>query len=196
MQAGTLRYRMAIEQRATTRTGSGAPAEAWSTFAKVWAGFEELTGRELMAAQKLVAGSTCKITIRYIPGVVPEMRVNWLDRRAKTTRIFDILNSSDEMERHRSLELLCSENDIKPGETIAGPVSAPAVALPYGRKSFTGAIDGVNQVYILPGNPDPNILQAFRNGDLQTSPGDFALNGNQVTYTAPPAAGDSLAFFF
>jgi SPP1 family predicted phage head-tail adaptor len=115
MQAGTLRYRMSIEQKGTARSGSGAPVETWSTFAFIWAGFESLGGRELEAAQKLVAEANCKITLRYIPGVVPEMRVNWFDRRANNTRLFDILSSTDEMERHRSLELLCREHDLKPG---------------------------------------------------------------------------------
>jgi SPP1 family predicted phage head-tail adaptor len=107
---------MTIEQRGSTRTPSGAPQETWSTVAIVWAGFQSLSGRELEAAQKIVADATSQISLRYLPGVIPEMRINWFDRPAKATRHFDILAVTDEMERHRSLVLLCREHNILPGQ--------------------------------------------------------------------------------
>jgi SPP1 family predicted phage head-tail adaptor len=186
MQAGTLRYHMAIEQKGSTRTATGSVQETWSTVAKVWGGFEELTGRELEAAQKIVADATSKVTIRYVAGIVPEMRLNWFDRAAKITVLLDILNASDPERRHRSLELLCREHQIGSGSAIIAPGAQITAPLPYGRKGFTGTIDGVNTVFTLPSAPDITILQIIYNGLILSPPSGYTINGNQVTFAIAP----------
>jgi head-tail adaptor len=198
--AGKLRYVVTIEKNSAARTASGAPRQdSWSTVATVRAGISPLSGREAEAAQKIVAEANSKIVMRFVPGIVPEMRVNFFDRRIQATRLFDILNVNDVEEKHMDLVLLCLEHDIKPAGVVISPNPAAAGPSAWGRKNFAEAVDGVRVTFTLPSNPDPNLLQVMRNGQVLTSPQDFTLNGNQVTFaTAPKAAngGDPADIIF
>lgn len=66
----------------------------------------------------------------------------------------------------------------------------------YAGLTLTGAIDGVNIVFVLPIAPDPLILQVYRNGQLLIDGGnDFTLNGATITMVTAPAIGDSLVAY-
>ncbi len=56
------------------------------------------------AAQSTQADVTHRITLRYMSGITPKMRVNY------NSRIFDILSVINVGERNRELQLMCRES--------------------------------------------------------------------------------------
>jgi SPP1 family predicted phage head-tail adaptor len=75
--APRLRHRVTIQNFATTQdSNTGAVADAWTNLhtgvpAEIW----PMSGREFVAAQSIQAGVSTKITIRYLDGIEPRMRV-------------------------------------------------------------------------------------------------------------------------
>jgi len=104
MRAGKLRNTIAIEQVAETQDADGSVIESWSTFASAQASIEPISGREYFAAQTTQADVTHRISLRYLAGVMPKMRVKY------GSRIFDILSVININERNRELQLMCRES--------------------------------------------------------------------------------------
>lgn len=74
--AQRLRHRVTIEHVTETRDADGGVVTAWATLhSKVPAEIVPLSGREFMAAQAAQAGITARLTIRYMAGITPKMRV-------------------------------------------------------------------------------------------------------------------------
>ena len=73
--AHRLRHRVTIEQLATTRDEFGGVVESWGTVAIVPAEVWPLSGREFIASQAAQAGVNARMTIRYVAGITPKMRV-------------------------------------------------------------------------------------------------------------------------
>lgn len=74
--APRLRHRVTIEQVTETRDADGGVVTAWATLhSKVPAEIVPLSGREFVAAQAAQAGITARLTIRYMAGITPKMRV-------------------------------------------------------------------------------------------------------------------------
>lgn len=75
--APRLRHRVTIQNFVSTQDGTtGAVTDTWKNVstdvpAEIW----PMSGREFVAAQSIQAGVTTKITIRYVDGVEPRMRV-------------------------------------------------------------------------------------------------------------------------
>lgn len=108
MRAGDLRRRVTLQSRSTIKDSFGAQSTAWSDVATVWAEVSPLSGRELMAAQSINVEISHLVTIRFQqqfagPKAVAAMRILYGDR------IFNIHASLDTDERHRSIQLTCSE---------------------------------------------------------------------------------------
>lgn len=108
MQAGKLRHRIEIQKRQTGGVDAfGGRSEGWSFVAKAWASIEPQTGRQLEFARQFTATVSHKITMRYVPGLSPAMRVKF------GSRIFEINGVIDLEERHREINLFCTENATK-----------------------------------------------------------------------------------
>jgi SPP1 family predicted phage head-tail adaptor len=76
VRAGRLRHLVTIQTRGETRNPDGGSVPAWADFAVgVPAEFQSVSGREYLSAGALQAEVTAKITIRYLSGVLPSMRV-------------------------------------------------------------------------------------------------------------------------
>jgi SPP1 family predicted phage head-tail adaptor len=104
MEAGKLRHKVTLEQLDTGQDSAGAVERSWSDFARdIWASVEPLSGREYFQAQQVASETSVRVRIRYRSGVLPTMRVVYGDRR------FEILAVIDPEERHRELQLMCSE---------------------------------------------------------------------------------------
>ena len=103
MNIGILRHRATIQQLVNIDDGAGGSIETWENVATVWAAIEPLRGNERYTAQQVQSTLTHKVTIRYREGIKPQMRLTY------EGRIFDIESVIDIEERHRWLELLCSE---------------------------------------------------------------------------------------
>lgn len=103
MRAGLLRHKITIQRATETQSAAGALSTTWATFATVWSEIEPITGREFFA-QKIIQGEiTHKITIRYLSGVVPKMRIIY------GSRTFDIEQVMNVRERNKEMALMCKE---------------------------------------------------------------------------------------
>jgi hypothetical protein len=89
-----------------------------------------------------------------------------------------------------------SPNDCVRANGTVGPCGSAASIGFVDMEAPQGAINGVNQVFLLTQAPAPaSSLHLFRNGILQKPGVDFVLNGNTVTFLsgATPQPGDELA---
>lgn len=78
MKAGALRHRITLEHNVTTRDEWGGEVVGWQTFAAdVPAEVVPLSGREFIAAGELQGQVQARITIRYLPGVLDTMRIQF-----------------------------------------------------------------------------------------------------------------------
>lgn len=108
MRAGDLRHRIRLQRRSETRDALNQPATSWVDVAALWAEVLPLAGRKLMVGQAIHSEVTHTIGIRYqaqfaSPREVAKMRILYNDR------IFNIHASIDVEERHKMIELSCSE---------------------------------------------------------------------------------------
>ncbi len=103
MQAGKLRYLVTVQQPTDTPNSFGEPVITWAALVRTHASIEPLSGRELWNAQQVQAQVTHRVRLRYYPGVMAKMRVSY------GSRYLNIESVIDPEERHRELELLCTE---------------------------------------------------------------------------------------
>lgn len=77
MIAPRLRHRVDIQNFASVQdSNTGAVTDTWTdVFESIAAEIMPMSGREFVAAQSIQAGVNTKITIRYVDGVQPRMRV-------------------------------------------------------------------------------------------------------------------------
>ena len=101
MKSGELRHRVTLER--TSDSSDWGRTGAWSTFATVWAKVEPMSGREYQEGRVDRGELTHVVTIRYLAGVRPDMRVNFEGRYLK------IVAPRNLEERNRWLELDCNE---------------------------------------------------------------------------------------
>ena len=63
----------------------------------------------------------------------------------------------------------------------------------YYNETPTGAIDGVNTVFTLANNPNPDSsLEVILNGQILTAGGDYTLSGTTITFANAPLEGSIL----
>lgn len=103
MKIGSLRHRVTLQEYAGSADSYGAITEEWVDVTTVWAEIEPLSGKEFFVAQQVNSQVDIKIRIRYISGVMPQMRVLY------GTRTFSIVSVLDIEERHREIHLMCKE---------------------------------------------------------------------------------------
>ncbi len=103
MKIGKLRHRIAIEQVANIQDADGSVIETWSGFAMAQASIEPVSGREYFAGQTTHSDVTHRVYTRFIPGVIPRMRIVY------QSRIFEIISVINTRERNTELQLMCRE---------------------------------------------------------------------------------------
>lgn len=105
MIIGKLRHKITIEQKTKVSDGAGGWTETWVAFASnVSAAIDPVSGKEFFEAQQTQSSVSHKIRIRYKPGVLPSMRVNFKGR------IFAITSPPINWEeRNRDMMIMCSE---------------------------------------------------------------------------------------
>jgi SPP1 family predicted phage head-tail adaptor len=104
MRAGRLRHRVVIQDYTESQNTYGEATKNWTDYATVWAAVEPIKGREFWQSQQVNAEIDVKITMRYITGVKPKMRV------VSDSRIFEIEAVINVEERNRELQLLAKES--------------------------------------------------------------------------------------
>jgi SPP1 family predicted phage head-tail adaptor len=110
MRAGRLRHSVVIQRRTGAANAFNEPTDTWADLATVSAGIEPIAGREYFAAQQVQSEVSHRVTIRYMEGVSPKDRLVWTDPATSVARYFDIRAVIDRDERHRALELMCTEH--------------------------------------------------------------------------------------
>jgi head-tail adaptor len=114
MRAGPLRQRATIQSRSSVPDGYNQLSGAWTdigTLADRQCNINDLTGLELVRAQKIVSTCTILIVMRGFSGwratITPACRATSQD--GDTLRIFDIKGVVNPDGRNRELHLLCVE---------------------------------------------------------------------------------------
>jgi SPP1 family predicted phage head-tail adaptor len=75
MQAGKLRHRVTLQSPGGTQDAVGQPGGPWVDFATVWADVRYMNGLEAAKADVPTSVARASIRIRYLAGVVANMRV-------------------------------------------------------------------------------------------------------------------------
>lgn len=102
------KHRIVIESYTQTVDSFGAPVEAWSAFATVWAAIKPMSGNEQVIQEQLQATATHKFTIRYRsdledPTTSAKYRISW------NSRLFNIRQVRNIETENRFLELVAEE---------------------------------------------------------------------------------------
>lgn len=102
---GDLRHQVQLLPPIITPASTGELVKTWTRVAAtVWASIEELSGRELEAAQRRVAEATVRIVIRYRRDVNEIWHIIWQGRT------FEVEGPPIDLTSQREwLELLCVE---------------------------------------------------------------------------------------
>jgi SPP1 family predicted phage head-tail adaptor len=105
MQAGKLRHRIKIQTLVDSQGADFGEAKLTPSVYAVGvpAAVEPLSGRELINADKVEAGVTHRVRMRWMPGIEPKMQI------VIGTRTLNIMSVIDKHERRIELELLCLE---------------------------------------------------------------------------------------
>lgn len=109
MRAGDLRHWLQIEAKTVSVDSNGDRTETWATFAECWGQISSGSGREFFAARQTIADLSHDITLRYVAGISPDMRVRFDDPKTGAVRYFNIRASINPDERSEMLRLQCSE---------------------------------------------------------------------------------------
>jgi SPP1 family predicted phage head-tail adaptor len=101
---GELSNPIAVEKTQKISDGMGGASELeWVVFKKVWASIAPVSASQSFFAQHLEHRITHKVTIRYLPGVSSDMRINF---KGRFLQIRSIKNLKEE---NKFMELMCEE---------------------------------------------------------------------------------------
>jgi SPP1 family predicted phage head-tail adaptor len=104
MRAGELREIISIERDEGVADSYGQVVPAWRPFITNLPAEVIFTGgNEQSIADQQAAINNFKVTIRYVEGITPKMRVKWCDR------VLNILSLGDPKGRRVELVLVCTE---------------------------------------------------------------------------------------
>lgn len=101
--AGQLRERVRIEQATEAQNAYGEATRTWAEFDTVWAAVRPVTGNERMEAHTVKGQISHRVRVRYLPGIVPKMRISYRGRLLHIDQVYDV------DERRRMLDLMCRE---------------------------------------------------------------------------------------
>lgn len=103
IRAGELDTRIRIEQRLTTQDAAGEPSIEWEEFAERWASIARTPGSEVWASAQRGGRVPTVFRLRYLAGVLPEMRV------VAQERVYEIRSVVRESGRASELLLVTEE---------------------------------------------------------------------------------------
>lgn len=103
MRAGKLRYSITVQSPGTTQDAYGQETGSPVAITTAMADVVQLRGVELFRAKQVYPLATHRVTMRYQPGITPEMFIVF---QGRTLNIVDV-NDVDGL--HRELDLVCME---------------------------------------------------------------------------------------
>jgi len=104
MPAGELRETVIVQRPVRTADEIGAEVITWETVCTRRAKVEPIGGGEVFFGQKVKAGTTCVVEMRYVPGLTTDWRLLFKGRE------LNIGTAVDVMERGKKHYLECKEN--------------------------------------------------------------------------------------
>ncbi|WP_350342349.1 phage head closure protein [Proteinivorax tanatarense] len=90
MHINNLKHRVTFKKRTTTLNENGFEVESFQDIKTVWAGVENLRGREYFAAAAVQAEKTVKFSIRYLPYINASMLISFKDKLYNITAIDNV----------------------------------------------------------------------------------------------------------
>ena len=105
MRAGELRHYCQVEGPTAAQNEYGEPLETWGVVGELWAKKEDLSGDELIEAQRVNAAVATRFTTRWRDDLEPTYRLNLSGTPYNIEAILDPEG------RRRMLVLLCSKED-------------------------------------------------------------------------------------
>lgn len=106
MRAGKLRHRLVIKLDAETRDAtSGDVVYTSGTVGTVWAGVEPYAGNERLAAGRVYADTTHRVTLRYFAGLTKR---HWFDFKGRRLEIMSVMCKDE-----RDIELVCECKEVE-----------------------------------------------------------------------------------
>lgn len=104
MRIGSLNHLITIEAYTeAVDSFGGTSGGSWAEFGQAWAGISPLKGTEKYVSSEKHATATHQITMRFLSGVNPKMRIK---ARGRTFEIVSVINNG---ERDRMLQLIVEE---------------------------------------------------------------------------------------
>ncbi len=107
MRVGSLRYLVSIEDYTESDNDYGEEIKSWSRYVYAYARISPLSGTEKYISAEKHATATHQITIRYVSGVEPKMRIVFGER------IFEIVSVINVGERDKMMQLIVTEEADK-----------------------------------------------------------------------------------
>jgi SPP1 family predicted phage head-tail adaptor len=106
---GAMRERIDLQTVQETKDGMGAPIQAWSAVASVWAEVRPASSGERYGRQQMQSSATWTIVVRHRADVTQQMRVAWTNTKTGRTHSFQVRGVECSDMRGRFLELACEE---------------------------------------------------------------------------------------
>lgn len=105
--------KITIEKQNNTDDTDGGYNQAWSTYLTAYAIIEPISGRELSQAAATESIYTHRIRLRARQGILPQMRVKFVDKFEDTTRYFNIIFIRNVGTDNREMQLTCEERSYE-----------------------------------------------------------------------------------
>ncbi|PHM24126.1 phage head closure protein [Xenorhabdus budapestensis] len=105
MRAGALRHRITIQKNEQTRSPGGSVIKTWVDVAEIWAEVKYISGRELVASQRVLSEVTVRIWLRYRNDITTAHRIVYQETRTHSQAFAIVAVIPDA--KHTRLELLC-----------------------------------------------------------------------------------------
>ncbi|HUS95676.1 MAG TPA: phage head closure protein [Hyphomicrobiaceae bacterium] len=100
---GKFRYLVTIQKLDGTLDAAGQEVQSWVSHGQRYASIEPLSGRELYTARQFFADVTTQMTMRYLAGVTPKMRVSY------NSTVWNIRSAINIENANRELQILATE---------------------------------------------------------------------------------------
>jgi SPP1 family predicted phage head-tail adaptor len=106
---GALRERIEVQSLAETKDAMGAPIQAWSTLATLWAEVRPASSGETWRRQQMQSSAGWTVVIRHRADLTPQMRIVWTNLKTGRVHTFQIKGTENPDMRGRFLEIACEE---------------------------------------------------------------------------------------
>ena len=97
MNIGALKHKIIIQQKVSTVDNEGITQRVWTSYKTVYAAYRPLSGREFIQLSAANAENIVTFIMRYIPGLLNNMRVIYMNKIYNITAIIDLEGKHKEM---------------------------------------------------------------------------------------------------